>query len=181
MTRSWDEVALSMGTDKSSAFHGYAAQYERLLGDRKIARLLEIGVAGGRSLQMWRAVMPDAFIVGVDTNDACMVHQRPRCAVVLADASNPAQMAAVNTLYGPFDVVIDDGSHEHYDVRTAFEECAPRLASGGLYVIEDLDGADPWVVDFVERWHARFIPCPVGVSLEGRYEEPGLIVVEASW
>lgn len=177
----WDEVALGCGTDKASSHHGYMAAYRALFGPLQIARMLEIGVAGGRSLQLWRKVLPDAFIVGVDNNPACLLHQRERSAVVLADAADAAQMAAVSTLYGPFDVVVDDGSHDHDDVRITFEELFPRLASGGVYVIEDLDGADGWVREFVARWHGRFIDCPVSPSLEGRYERPGLIVVDASW
>lgn len=177
----WDEIGLQTGTDKSSAFHGYLDAYERLLGDRKVQTLLEIGVAGGRSLQLWRAVLPDAFIVGVDNNPACLLHQRERSAVVWADASNAAQMAAVNSLYGPFDVVIDDGSHDHDDVRATFEELYPRLAPGGVYIVEDLDYAEPFVGAFVQRWHGEFVHCPVGPSLADRYVEPGLIVVEASW
>lgn len=152
--------------------------YNALLADRKIDRLLEIGVAGGRSMQLWRTVLPEAFIVGIDTNQACMLHQRERSAVVLADMANGAQMAAVSTLYGPFDVVIDDGSHDHDDVRLCYEEIFPRLAPGGVYIVEDLDLADQWVRAYFGQHHATFIPIADRLN---RVEQPGLIVVEASW
>lgn len=174
----WDELGLSFGTDKASSHHGYLDVMEDQLCQRPVSRLLEIGVAGGRSLALWRAVFPDAFIVGVDNNPACLLHQRERSAVVLADAANPAQMAAVSTLYGPFDVAIDDGSHNHDDVRMCFEEIYPRLANGGIYIVEDLDGDDPFVVDFVSRHHGCFWSIPDRI---GYAKMPGLILIPASW
>lgn len=174
----WDDIALLTGTDKSSAFHGYCDTYEQLLGSRKVDRLLELGVAGGRSLQLWRTVLPDTFIVGVDNGTPSMLHQRERSAVVLADMACAPQMAAVSTLYGPFNVVIDDGSHQHDDVRLAFEELFPRLAPGGVYIIEDLDLADGWVRAYFGQHHATFVPIPDRLN---RLAEPGLIVVDASW
>lgn len=174
----WDGIALLCGTDKASSQHCYMETYNALLADRKIARLLEIGVAGGRSLQLWRTVLPDSFIVGVDNQRSCLLHQRERSAVVLADMANGAQMAAVSTLYGPFDVVIDDGSHDHDDVRLAFEELFPRLASGGVYIVEDLDLADGWVRTYFGQHHAQFVPIADRLN---RVEQPGLIVIEASW
>lgn len=156
----WDERAVAWGTDKASNGHGYMDHYERLLQRRrpKVERLLEIGVAGGRSLQLWHALFPAALIVGVDIVPECRLHQRRDIAVVIANAADAAKMHAVHVLYGPFDVVIDDGSHEPGEVLAAFECLYPLLAPNGVYIVEDLDPASEFVQALPARWGADILP-----------------------
>jgi cephalosporin hydroxylase len=162
MTTDWDEIALKYGTDKASSFHGYMADYERLLGQRPIRRLLELGVSHGSSLFMWRDLFPGALIVGVDNQPHCRLHQRIDIAVIIADMANPAQMAAVSKLHGPFDVIIDDGSHRAADTTAAFEELYPAMAKDGIYIVEDYQPDDPWVHEFADRWNGKVLPCTNG-------------------
>ena len=50
---------------------------------------------------------------------------------------------------GPLDLVLDDASHLFVPTRTSFELLFPRLAPGGLYVIED------WAWEHWVEFHGR--------------------------
>jgi cephalosporin hydroxylase len=136
--------------------------YERLLEDANVERLLEIGVAQGHSLRTWHEVMPEALIVGVDILEPCRLQQRERIAVIIANAANPASMVAVNTLHGPFDVVVDDGEHVLLQVRLAFESFYPYMPTGGLYFVEDLNPDDPDVQAWAASVGGEIIRCIEG-------------------
>jgi hypothetical protein len=42
---------------------------------------------------------------------------------------------------GPFDIIIDDGSHRVWHVLASFEVLFPLLKDGGIYVIEDIQSS----------------------------------------
>lgn len=145
-----DPLARIYGTDKSSRFHGYTRHYAAHLGRRRrhIRCLLEIGIGGttpltgydtvegGQSLRMWQDYLPNARIVGIDIAAKAVSGRRIR--TERGDQSDPAFLAGVAGRHGPFDVVIDDGSHRGPDVKASFEALFPHVAPGGVYVIEDL-------------------------------------------
>jgi hypothetical protein len=138
-------LAARFKTDKWGT-HRYAQHYEthlRHLRDRPIT-LLEIGVGGyahpsrgGASLRMWKAYFPKAHVVGMDVHDKSALAE-PRIDIVRADQSDADSLADVNRRFGPFDVIVDDGSHVSAHVRTTFETLFPLLAADGVYAIEDL-------------------------------------------
>ncbi len=171
----WDEIALKYGADKASSHHSYMPIYQEYIGKREVKSLFEIGCAHGKSLMMWAELLPDALITSVDIDENCRLHQRKNIAVIIADATDPARMAAVSALNGPFQVIIDDGEHDHNQVRIAFEELWWRLEPGGVYFIEDLDGDSQFVQDFCKQWDAKFIECD---DKTGYRTKPGLIVLE---
>jgi len=137
-------VRLYGDTDKGR--HGYVPGYVDHLGPRRwrIQRLLEIGVGGyssrhpGGSLRVWRDYLPRATIVGLDISDKD-VRLGPRVRFVQGDQCDPATLdRAVAALGGPPDVVIDDGSHLDDHAAVSFRHLFPNMATGALYVIEDL-------------------------------------------
>lgn len=124
--------APGFATDKVTV-HGYLPEYERIaerLGPA--ASVLELGVAGGESLRLWRHLFPAGTVTGVDGDDGSVW---PEGTVkVVARHDDPA---LPGMLGGPFDLIVDDGCHEGSMVRRSFALLWPLLAPGGCYVVED--------------------------------------------
>lgn len=149
-SRNLDLLARIYGTDKSSRAHGYTTFYERHLGPRRkeIKALLEIGVGGttsaagyatsrgGMSLRMWRDFFPSAQITGIDVHAKAVAGHR--IGFEQGSQDDPAFLVEIAERHGPFDVIVDDGSHLGSHVRTSFDVLFDYVRSGGFYVIEDL-------------------------------------------
>ena len=129
----WDDC------DFTAAYTTHFAQMRRAR-----VRLLEIGIGGfeapdrgGESLRMWKHAFPRGIIFGLDLFDKTTVAE-PRIVPLRGDQSDAKSLVAIEEAYGPFDIIIDDGSHISTHVRTSFETLFPRLADNGIYAIEDL-------------------------------------------
>ena len=141
-------LAVRYGTDKWGV-HLYTPVYHRLfapLRDRAV-RLLEIGVggygspvSGGASLRMWADYFPYGRVVGLDVV-AKRLDLGPRISLVQGAQSDLPALARLWEEHGPFDIVIDDGSHLVGDVLTSFRALFPRLEPGGFYAVEDVQTA----------------------------------------
>jgi hypothetical protein len=102
-------------------------------------RMLEIGVAMGGSLEIWRKYLgPDAAIFGVDVVAACANYVTPPNQVRIGSQADKHFMRSVVAELGTPDIIVDDGSHIGRHQRISFETLFPLLREGGLYVIEDL-------------------------------------------
>lgn len=131
-----DEIGNACQTDKGSSFHDYLRHYEALFGKDKdsFSAILEIGVWYGCSMKMWRQWLPQATIVGVDIEPK---HQAGDFIVEQVDASTP-DVIPVAQSYGPFDLIVDDGSHIPSEQLASFQLLYPYLKEGGYYIIEDV-------------------------------------------
>eukprot|EP00937_MAST-01D_sp_MAST-1D-sp2_P002919 g2919.t1 len=136
-------MAIACGTDKGLAEHAFTlayAQYFEPLRERDL-RVLEIGVRGGSSLQLWHAYFPRATIVGLDVSmkDTDVSALGGRVVALECDQSDPAALQrVVDRVGGEFDIVIDDGGHTMQQQQVSLGFLFPHLKPGGLYVIEDL-------------------------------------------
>lgn len=118
------------------------AFYGRLLPvlDRKPTSILEIGVKGGGSTAIWKALFPEASVVGIDIKFRRWLTSQPPGdgAVFLeGDQTDMARLKEIAAQYGPFDVVIDDGSHVSDHVAGTLRCLLPHVRPGGVYIIED--------------------------------------------
>jgi Methyltransferase domain len=128
------------GSDKQQqGHHAYGRTYHELLHNLRYRpiKLLEIGVLSGASLIGWRAFLPRATIIGCDIEPKEQFSYR-RIRTHRTDQSSPSDLAALAAAEGPFDVIIDDGSHISAHQITSFYTLFEHLRDGGIYVIEDV-------------------------------------------
>ncbi|BDM71270.1 hypothetical protein HEK616_47570 [Streptomyces nigrescens] len=138
-------LSLRHDSDKWASFHWYTPHYERHFAPfrEEAVRVLEIGIGGydeeigGGSLKMWKRYFHRGLIVGLDIFDKTELTE-PRLTALKGDQNDPEFLVAMAREHGPFDIIIDDGSHMNEHVHTSFHTLFPLLRDGGVYVIEDL-------------------------------------------
>ena len=101
-------------------------------------RLLEIGVYRGGSLEIWRKYFgSEAIIHGIDIDPAARDHAPQDSIVHIGSQGDRAFLESVVANHGPFDIVIDDGSHLMQHQIDTFETVYPYMHERGVYVCED--------------------------------------------
>lgn len=170
------ELPAAALTDKSG-IHSYLRVYNSLLAPyRDSARVVcEIGVLDGGSLLLWEQFFARAEVHGFDVNDppAGVLEDHPRIHFHKGDAYGGTFHDHVAD--GTVDVLIDDGPHSTASVLAACQIARRCLRPGGLFVVEDVQGAGvlPAVMDYI----AKDIP-ELGVvtvydlrRLKGRFDD----------
>jgi SAM-dependent methyltransferase len=118
----------------------YEAHFARYIN--RPATFLEIGCGQGGSLQLWKRYLgPLAQIVGIDINESCSAFEEDQIAVRIGDQKDSQFLSEVLEEFGTPNVVLDDGSHMMADITESFRYLYPRIASGGVYMVEDLHTA----------------------------------------
>ena len=141
-----DLSALYAGHDGASVhkWHHYLPIYERYMarfrGTR--VRMLEIGVAQGGSLALWRKYLgPQAVLFGIDIREGCIGLNGIDGQVRIGSQDDPDFLKSVVEEMGGVDLVLDDGSHEMAHIEASLNILFPMLTNGGSYMIEDLHSA----------------------------------------
>ncbi len=132
------EIAYRLGTDKKHTRHDYVSVYEPMflhLKDQPI-KLLEIGVAMCRSHNMWAEWFSQAKIYGIDI-DVKESYNRHGAILENVDQSSSEQLVNYAGRNGPWDIIIDDGSHISSHQITSFISLWTSVNPGGFYIIED--------------------------------------------
>jgi hypothetical protein len=137
-------AAIRHGSDKFGG-HLYTPVYHELFRHlRELPiRILEIGVggyqspkSGGSSLRMWADYFPFAQIVGLDLEHK-ELDISPRVRIVQGSQVDRQILDYLCKEHGPFDIVIDDGSHYVPHMKESFYHLYPKMAENGIYVVED--------------------------------------------
>ena len=119
-------------------FEIYDRHLARFVGKR--TTLLEVGIYGGGSLELWQAYLgPDCHLYGVDIDPDCVKFEE-EATVFIGDQADRAFWTRFRAETPLFDIIIDDGGHTSTQQRVTVEELLPRLRPGGVYVCEDIHG-----------------------------------------
>jgi hypothetical protein len=127
------------GLGDKGTLHSYIDEYYVTAFDPfrlTATRVMEVGINRGHSLIVWKEYFPNAEIVGVDIADYGIRDDNYR--LIYGDATLDATFNGVDDL----DIAIDDGSHQLAHQLRTFEIVFPKLKSGGIYVIEDVQDID---------------------------------------
>lgn len=142
MSGNLEKLAIKHGTDKSSEVHNYCDKYEKYLPFNRYDKLniLEIGVLNGKSLNTWREYYYKSKIVGIDINPNCEQYNDRENGIYVEIGSQADNVFLLDIMreYGPFDMILDDGSHINEHVIYSFEHLFESVKSGGIYVVEDV-------------------------------------------
>lgn len=124
----------------SSKHSSYFDVYDELFKDyvNKPITFLEIGVANGGSLFMWRDFFgPQARIIGVDLNPEVAVWRDHGFEIYIGSQSDSNFWETLVKEAGPIDIVLDDGGHTFHQQITTVNSLLDAIVPNGLIVIED--------------------------------------------
>lgn len=138
----------------------YFPIYERHFRDfmYKSVTMIEIGVASGGSLQMWKRFLgPHATIIGIDILEECKAFEEDQIAIRIGPQQDTNFLQSIVEEFGAPDIVLDDGSHIVSHTLATFDFMYPKLSKNGVYMIEDLH---------TSYWE----------EYEGGYRRPGTVI-----
>ncbi len=153
-------------------FEVYNNYFSRFRGGE--CKILEIGVYKGGSLYMWKDYFgKDAKVIGIDINPQCKKFQDKQISIEIGSQEDEDFLNYVIDKYGPFDIIVDDGSHKCFDQIVAFRVLFQSLKNRGIYLCEDVQTSydEIWgggysnpnsfieytkkLVDFIHAYHIK--------------------------
>ncbi len=134
--------------------------------------VVEIGVQHGGSARMWREYFgPMARIVGVDKDPRCSEVADKQIEIFIGDQEDRSFLKRLAEIIPKIDILIDDGGHTMTQQINTFEILFPKVADGGVYLVEDLHTSywPKWggglkkedsfieysknLIDYINAWH----------------------------
>ena len=140
--KSFTQLLIESGSDKYDRHH-YERYYETWLEPfrcKENLSILEIGAQKGRSLHLWESYFEKpSMIMGLAYNANPEGFEGDEgVKIVEGDQSKNETMDYLNSA-GPWDIVIDDGSHVPQHMIFSLFSLWRSVKPGGLYIIEDLE------------------------------------------
>lgn len=100
---------------------------------------VEIGVAHGGSLQMWREYFGEkARLIGIDINPECKKFEDKNTEIIIGSQEDTNFLESLKNSLPPIDIFIDDGGHTMKQQTLTFNYLYEKVKLGGYYLCEDL-------------------------------------------
>ena len=129
-------------------FDIYHRYLEKFRG--KQTNILEVGIYGGGSLQMWLDYFGDQCqIIGIDINEECKQYESENISIHIGNQTDRNFWRKLKKSIPDIDVFIDDGGHRAVQQITSFEEILTKIRPGGVYICEDILGLDNHFLDYI--------------------------------
>jgi hypothetical protein len=137
------KLFLSNGNNICRKWIHYFDIYEKHFSKfvNKEVKVLEIGVAQGGSVSLWKNYFGEkSTIVGIDIDKSCIAFNDTQNSIhiEIGSQNDTEFLKSIIDKYGTFDIIIDDGSHVMGDIKISFEFLYNYVNDGGVYLVEDL-------------------------------------------
>lgn len=138
--KTYKEIFDSQRNFNSDKWEHYFDIYDHLLGKFYESKVnyLEIGVQNGGSLEIAKKLFAsDSLIIGMDIDPNCKrLEGKVANQIIIGSQVDDATLLKVSE-FGPFNIIIDDGSHIQSHMIVTFFKLFPLLSQNGVYIIED--------------------------------------------
>lgn len=147
------------GSDKGQGRHNYTPLYHNLFKNKRtqITDIFELGIGTTNpqipsnmgpngtpkaSLRGWKEYFPNATIHGADI-DTTILKDEEKIQTHYVDLNNPQTIQEMWNQHSlkeqTFDIIIDDGLHNHQANTTFLTNSLKKLKPDGTYIIEDIN------------------------------------------
>ena len=154
------DIFLKHEVDKAT-FHHYTLFYELIISHlwstfKRPITLLELGVEQGISMQAFSELPQIGKYIGVDTQPPAL-EEPEKATFHHLNAYDDSTVEALK-FEGPYDLIIDDASHQEEDMCYFFEKYTTLCRPGGFLVYEDLDPSWESIHNLPEKG-VKFFDC----------------------
>lgn len=134
-----------LNTDKGTC-HDYIISYynQEFLNKSDLElNILEIGIHGGKSIDLWLNYFSRSIIYGIDHTDIITdnnIRNHPRVKLIFQNAYSIPFIESFDDNF--FDYIIDDGPHDFLSQFICMENWIKKVKSGGKLIIEDIQNQE---------------------------------------
>ena len=124
----------------SIKWSSYFQAYEKILSNyrNKKIKFVEIGVANGGSLFMWKKYFgKKAKIIGIDLNPNAKKLEKNGFKIYIGNQSDKKFWDHFYKKEGKIDIILDDGGHKNLQQISTVHYSLPYIKDGGKIIVED--------------------------------------------